>query len=168
MRRNVSPNAAHALHHRDEISVDTCGQPHAELTRLACVGSDLCAANESFRGDTTDIQTVAPHQVLFNERYLRPDTRRACGGDQPGRASADDHEVVAGRGSWVDPVRGMDACDERLIVLVPRFNATVAVRGLRRGHERLNAARVFSPVPLDVVGWHPARSGFARPVPRSG
>ena len=81
MRRNVSPNAAHALHHRDEISVDTCGQPHAEITRLACVGREaMCAANESSRGHNST-QTIAPHQVLFNERYLRPDTRCACGGD---------------------------------------------------------------------------------------
>ena len=116
----AASNAADALHHRGEIELEhrpaRARQTHGPRRDLH---GRTRAADHRFGRHTTDVQTVAAHEVLLDQCDLRSETRCTGRCDEARGARPDDDKVVgAGRGG-IDPVRRMDVRDERLIMFVP-------------------------------------------------
>ncbi len=97
----------------------------AELLGIPQIGPSPCRANDAFRWHTADIQTVATHQMFFDQGHFGPQTRGNDGGDQPRRPSPNDHNIVAASRFGIDPVRGMHVADEHAVMLVVRQHETL-------------------------------------------
>ena len=85
---------------------------------IAHGGCGAGGADDGFRGDTTDIEAIAAHEVALDQRDLRAETGCRCGGNESGGACTDDDEVVFAGGRGIDPIGGMDVGDELLVVRV--------------------------------------------------
>ena len=83
----------HARHHLSEVELRG-GAAQAEVPRAPHVAQKAGGADEGLGGDATGVETIAAHLVFFDERDLGPHGCRDVGGDEPGRARPDHHEVA--------------------------------------------------------------------------
>ena len=89
---------------------------HAELGGVAYLVDDPRRADQALRRYAPDVEAVAAHQVLLDERYLGAEPGGRRRGDQPGGARADDHQVVATRWRRVAVRFRMNVVQQRLVV----------------------------------------------------
>ena len=95
------------------------GTPTPNAPRGAHVGRRARGADQGLRGHAADVEAVAAHEIPLDQGHARAQPGRPGGGHEPGRAGADDDEVVTPRRRGVGPGERMDVGDERLVVLVP-------------------------------------------------
>src|SRR5512139_2077316 len=108
MSADLGPKLSHALHHDRKIDFHTLRDPDAKLIGLINVRRHSRGSNDAFRGDTTYVETIAPHQVALNKRDLCPQSGCPGGGYQTCCPRPDYHQVIAGRRLRILPIHWMD------------------------------------------------------------
>jgi hypothetical protein len=120
MGRYLGTQSSQALHDGGKIDVRAVRHDDAELSRVAHLCGRPRCPQECLRRHTANVEAVAAHQLALDQRHFCAKTRRACCGDQTGRAGAENNEVVSGRRFGIDPIRRMHVSDEPRIVGIMR------------------------------------------------
>jgi len=93
VRRDLPDDPLHAVHHLREVEVHG-DAAKAELLCPAGVADDAGRANEGLGRHAAGVEAVPAHAAALDEAHAGLDRRGDIGGDEPGRARADDHEVA--------------------------------------------------------------------------
>ena len=116
------PDFPHSPHNRREVRLHPRRHPHSEPIHLPDIGRRPAGPDDRLRGDTANIQTVAPQQMFLDERDLGAQSRRPRCRDNPTGPSPHDHQVVAGSRHGVDPIRRMHMGNQRPVMKIRREN----------------------------------------------
>src|SRR5258706_12792934 len=117
---DASPELAHPFHDGGEIHLDRPGHPYPETFCIPGIERGARGADEGFGWDATDIEAIAAQQMLLDERDFGAQPGGPRGGDEPGCAGADDHEIITWCRRGIGPIRRVDLSDKFLVVAVPR------------------------------------------------
>ncbi len=131
MRADVGPESTDTFHDAGEIHRGALGDIDAEAVRLADRGGGATGAQEGLGRDASDIETIAAHEMLFDQGDARAQTNGSGSSDQAGSAGTNDDEIVAARRSGVGPPGRMHIRDQFLVVTIPGLNGG----GRTRDHE---------------------------------
>src|SRR5207253_1948219 len=72
--RNPSADAPHALHDFPKIRARALRHVDAKLTRAPQLGHDAGGTNQRFGRDAADVEAIAAHQMLLDQRNARSQT----------------------------------------------------------------------------------------------
>jgi hypothetical protein len=103
----VSPQAPQAFHNGGEIDLQVTVVVHAIVTRISHVSPGSGATQQCLTGDTAVVETVPTHKVPFDQSHARSQPSGASRGNEAGRASTDDHQVIRIAGDRILPIAGM-------------------------------------------------------------
>lgn len=75
MMADVGPCLPQPLHNADKVDLDSIRYLNAEFVCVSHSGNGLACANQRLGRHTADVQTIAAHQVLFDNRDFRSESR---------------------------------------------------------------------------------------------
>jgi hypothetical protein len=111
---------SHAFHHCGEVDARAGWNMHAKLVGVPHLMRRTRRTDQSLRRHAPDVQAIAAHQMLLDERHLCPEAGRRRCSHQAGRAGADHHEVVAALRRWVGVRLRANVAEQRLVVGIQR------------------------------------------------